>query len=189
LHWSFDRPRNWRLTFADVALLYSKARHDQTARQPVPKGCNSGALWGSTGRKFAGSFAHFGKTWHGRLCGSRYFHLPPDGTHEGGGSDDAPNATPRAGAASSMLFVPVGGFRLILNRMPEPLHNEFRNLARSAAQSRNVERKPCTAVSRGPPCPIHTWPGGPMAKRCAGIACGSAVVPYKIPDLWDRAAA
>jgi hypothetical protein len=106
-----------------------------------------------------------------------------------GGSDDAPNATPRAGAASSMLFVPVGGFRLILNRMPEPLHNEFRNLARSAAQSRNVERKPCTAVSRGPPCPIHTWPGGPMAKRCAGIACGSAVVPYKIPDLWDRAAA
>jgi hypothetical protein len=51
------------------------------------RACNSGALWvgRSTGRKFAGSFARFGKTWHGRLCGSRHFHLPPDGTHEGGG--------------------------------------------------------------------------------------------------------
>ena len=69
------------------------------------------------------------------------------------------------------------------------LHNEFRNFARSPSNRGTWNGSRARRYSRPTLSNSHLATGGPMAKRCAGIACGSALVPYKIPDLWDRAAA
>src|SRR5262245_16077 len=66
------------------------------------------------------------------------FPLPPDGTHEGGGSDDAPNATP-------ICASPPGKCR---GCSAATLHRD--NLAASARSGGVAERSP--------PCPLFVVP-------------------------------
>jgi hypothetical protein len=97
---------------------------------------------------------------------SRYFHLPPDGTHEGGGSDDdAPNATPICASPSG----------------------KCRGCSAATPHRDNLVTSAPSRGCRAQPTFVQFTLGQAAQWRSAGIACGFAVVPYKIPDLWGRA--